>query len=394
MNAKKKYLIERINIVTICITLFLVLDVINFIIDKNVGLELDNGISVYGKAFVEIIAIIYILYSRKFYLDLLGIAVLMLLPVIGYILTVGVSQVQYNDIYIILRESNKYIFSMLLFLYFSLLKIQWRFVFSLIEIIFLMCATIVLIALVFNLDYFYTYGYGRFGYKPPFAAQNEITFFWMIGITYFGYKYVNKRQNRTLLKLLLIITAAISLGAKAILLFVICFFLYLIFFHLRISILKKILFLTIIITAIVSYVYISNSYYFFLDLYKDHGLLYVITSKRNVLIEERMLPLVNDWSGMNYLLGGLFSNIPLVEMDLIDVLLFYGIIGTLLYVLLLKRTIFNFKINCTICIFFVIQFVLIGGLAGHIFPSGLNAIYLAILCLLLQKQNNCFYLGN
>ena len=113
----------------------------------------------------------------------------------------------------------------------------------------------------------------------------------------------------------------------------------------------------------------------------------MITSKRNVLLEERLPALFEKWHWYNYLFGGVNPANSLVEMDIVDLFLYGGIIGSLIYYALLFKTIFAFSRNNYLGWFLVSQYFLIGGLAGHVFVSGINAIYLVITSYYLQMSD-------
>jgi len=243
----------------------------------------------------------------------------------------------------------------------------------------------ILISVVFNLDLFRTYGGARFGYSGLLAAQNEATFYYVIA-SVFSFKYWVNTNNRNYLILLgLLLLASVLLGTKAMFLFLGSFVFFLGWYY---RLYTKIYFwiggLVLFGIAIV-FLYRIGVIEYYLNQAGEEGWMFMITSKRNVLIQERLPALFDKWHWYNYLFGGVNPATSLVEMDIIDLFLFGGIVGSLLYYTLLFKTIFAFSRNNYLGWFLVSQYFLIGGLAGHVFASGINAIYLALTSYYLQK---------
>ncbi len=370
--------------------LFFVLDIANFLIDREAGLSSSNSISYYGKGLIEVLFLIQILlfgtYKRS-------IAVLML--IFGLIAVAGFcsqyigrkDEVDLNQLFQIIKELNKYIFPIILFLGLQSTYVNLRNVQIVFETIYLVSASIVILSALFDLSYFYTYNKMRFGFKPPFSTQNEITFFWMIGITYFGNVMNNEIYVRNILKFTLIFLASVLLGTKAILLFLSLFAIYFLFWELKIWVKVKLIVLTVLIFMFLGFIYASGILSYFYELFNEQGIAYAFTSKRNILFIERVIPLLEDWHWYNYAIGGTWIRMPITEMDMVDLFLFSGGLGFILFFYTLNKTIFSFSWNNKIGWFFVVQFVLIGALAGHVFSSGINAIYLAVLCFYLQYND-------
>ena len=181
--------------------------------------------------------------------------------------------------------------------------------------------------------------------------------------------------------------AASILGTKAILLFIFCYLIYLLVFHARLSLVKIAALGIVILMVMGVFVYLTGIYSFFIERSENQGVLYAITSKRSTYIGQNVIPLLNDFKFWNYFIGGNYFKIPLTEMDLIDAFLFLGLIGVCIYILLLKRTLFAFTLENKTGLFFVSQYILIGALAGHLFTSGINAIYVALLVNYIQRDN-------
>jgi hypothetical protein len=178
------------------------------------------------------------------------------------------------------------------------------------------------------------------------------------------------------------------LGTKAIALILFFYSLFIFLTVKRISINQKITGIALSIVVLCIFAYVSDIFSFFYARYQNEGLLFAITSKRNLLFEHRVIPLLEEWKWYNIFTGGTFIQMPVTEMDLVDLSLFSGLIGFVLYFMILRKTMFSFSKKNSTGLFFVSQFIIIGALTGHIFSSGINAIYLAALCYYLQMSND------
>ncbi len=381
---------KKVNPVSLILILFFIADSVNFFIDRKFGLDYSNSVTIYVKGLIEIVAIIIVLYRARYKNKLVLIGYLIFVPCIVCLIEYYViGNKCYNEFYIVIKESNKYVFNVILFLFFNSLDSAWnKKVKRTFESIFLFSAGVVIVAYFLDIEYLYTYGKSRFGFKPLLSTQNEITYFWMIGITYFAQVYFIKRSLLNLFSLFTITIAGVLLGTKAILLFVTCFIVYAFIYEFKLSIRKRFVGISIMGTFLTLYLYSSGLFNFFYQLYKEYGVLYAITSKRNVLIQNNVLPVIDDWKIWNYFFGGNFKKIPLVEMDLIDAFFFFGIIGIIIYFYLLMKTIFRINDLPKIGKFFFVQFIIIGSLAGHLFSSGINAVYVALLFVFIQYNKN------
>ncbi|WP_430812595.1 MULTISPECIES: hypothetical protein [unclassified Carboxylicivirga] len=130
--------------------------------------------------------------------------------------------------------------------------------------------------------------------------------------------------------------------------------------------------------------YTMGVFDFYRTFLQEADLLTMITSFRNLLILERLPAVFENWSWYNYLFGGVNPATSFVEMDMIDMFTYGGIVGSGIYYWVLFKTLFKFKMNNYLGWFLVSQYFIIGGLAGHVFASGINAIYLALTCYYLQ----------
>lgn len=264
---------------------------------------------------------------------------------------------------------------------------RFNIVVNTIRIVIIAQLAFVIIGAVTQYDLFLTYGHNRFGYKGLFYAQNEATFFYVIVGIFEFFRWQKDKRKIDFVLLIGILIASILLGAKAGLIFVgsaLLYFIFFIKFNNKYFIITSLGIVLIIFSIALFYL---GYFDFFIDGVNTKGWLYMITSKRNELV-GRLPDYLDNWEILNYLFGGRNSVFYFVEMDVIDMFLFGGIIGSMVFYIVLFKTLFKFSRKNKLGWFLVSQYFLIGGLAGHVFASGINAIYLAILCYCLQRNNN------
>jgi hypothetical protein len=372
----------------IVIVLFFVLDIVNFIIDETIGLSYQTSVSVFGRGLFELVIFYFLIKNYSRYKNsLLFIAFFLILPLIWLGLLFFQNEIEVNLAVIIIKEGHKFVFPILLFLFLKGGYFKLKYFEIIYKYVFLISAIIVVLAFLFDISFFYTYNASRFGFKPPLATQNEITFFWIIGIIYFGTKLLQKIEISTLLIFIFALFAATILGTKAILLFLFNSAVFFIFFFVKTSLLKKVFAGLVLIISLIFFLYFSNFWSFFANLTRDEGFLFALTSKRNVLVIKNLIPLIDSWSWYNFLIGGAFNGFPITEMDILDLFLVSGLFGSIIYFYLLFNTLFKFSKGHKLGYFFASQYILIGAIAGHFYSSGINALLFAGLCVYLQQVN-------
>ncbi len=389
-----KFLNKKINnenFISIIIFVFVFVDIINYCINLWSGLNDYNSVSVYFKGVVELYVIYYLLKQRKYNLYLWLIVLFIFSVVLNNIISVvlGNSKFSYQVIYILFKEANKFFFSVLLFLFILDVKPKWHVMNKIISLVYIASAFIVILGLIFNIDFLYTYeGSTRFGFKPLIAARNEVTLFWLIGCFYFLLYYFSRRDVKSLLSLILVVFAASVLGTKAVYLVIVPVFLLFI-----LSLEKKIKYIILIVGVLLLAVniYLSNILLFIQHFTEKENIIFAITSGRSKLFLDYVVPIIKKWDWYNYLIGGV-GFYPVSEMDFVDLFIFSGLLGVFIYLFLVFKTIFNFSKKNYLGFIFVFLFLLIGGIAGHFFASGTNAIYIALLSYYIQNiyKDNVF----
>lgn len=251
---------------------------------------------------------------------------------------------------------------------------------------------VVFIPFLFDLDIFLSYDPGRFGYSGFIIARNEATCFYLLAAVFVLHLWEQKRDFKYIIWLIFVLAGTLLLGTKAGLLVIAGIKGYLLVKNFE---RHRVLVITIFVLAIafsLAGLYWSGMINFYSGLMKEYGFWAMLTSFRSDLFAERVPAVLNEWHWYNYLFGGVNPATSFVEMDIIDLFLFGGIVGSIVYYLALFKTVFAFKSDNYLGWFLVGMFFLIGGIAGHFFASGVNALYLVTVCWFLQKKNQMIFI--
>ncbi len=282
---------------------------------------------------------------------------------------------------------NKYIFVFVVF--YALYELKFhdmalKHVAKVLEFIFILNAMLALSGLIFDLPVFGTYlsRWERFGYDGFIVAQNEATFFCFLSLSYFYQSW--QFRNEKGWKFIVVLASCLIIGTKGYYIFLVFLALYHMYAHPN-----KIRNWTIIgggLIATFSYVIFNfDQFEFYAHHLKKYGLLTMALSGRDELLIEHFTAEIYSWSPIQYFIGGHDLIIHLIEMDFFDLVLSFGLIGTILYLFVQFRTIFNFPFKFHFPIFFVCCYYFLAGLGGHFFGSAVNSLYVVLVCLILQK---------
>jgi len=249
---------------------------------------------------------------------------------------------------------------------------------------------LILIGILYGVAVFRTYaGINRFGYDGLIFAQNEASFIFIFSITFVYYRrfYLGIKERFFWVTII----PSIFVATKAIYLFLVLLLIY----HLvkRVP-LKKLLFFatsSILMGYLLFYTTLNkiiiNSYGVFMHTYRKGGFLNALLSGRNSYIESKFKPLVFEtWSLPNFIFGGQDVKSHYVEMGFLDLFLFFGIFGSIVYLYLFYLIIRQLRFSVYFKYFFIFSLILIIATAGHFFESGIAGLHFIILVLLSRVE--------
>lgn len=275
---------------------------------------------------------------------------------------------------------SKFLFPILLFLYFwkfPLSKQQRQTLFKVFEWLLLFNCVLVFVGFLFELPWFSTYR-TRFGYNGLLITSATSSYVHVIALFYF--LITRKTRFFSEWKSLAVILSSFLIGTKAVYLGLFVVFIAYLFYYTHLpQKLKKIVILTALLGAVGTF-YIFFFYTGFFDnLRQTEGLLSSVLSLRNDLLMEETLPFIQEnWSWGNYLFGGITEMETRSQMGVIDVFYFWGLVGGALYVYTFVKTFVTFRLTKEV-LFLLISFAVIVFLAGNFFENASVAIYLLVL---------------
>ena len=389
LYSKKISLFDKKSVFIGFIIIFFITDSLNLIVDHypsnftHLFFTPYLRLSAYSKGIVFLLMIIYQIVNKELIFNYV-----IIYAVFGINYLLNINEITSEPSIMWTVQFVKLLFPFLLFDYIKHISRGDFFkIHKILRIIWIVQVIAVATGIITGSELFLTYNNYRFGYKGLFVPQNEATFFYIISCVLEYKIWKDQRKKIDLFLLIAFFIASVILGSKTSILFLVSFLGFIVWdLNLKNKKHKKYYYVAIgvIVLIIISIMLSSGLIQFYVNLANDQGWLYMITSKRSDMISTYLVEYIRSWNFFNYLLGGCNSPFYFVEMDVVDIFVYSGIIGTFVYLWYLFRQLFLFSKHNKVGWFLVFQFFLIGGLAGHVFASGINAIYLVILCYYLQ----------
>ncbi|MBT0607162.1 hypothetical protein [Aequorivita echinoideorum] len=288
----------------------------------------------------------------------------------------------------ILVSFSKYLFPVFLFAYFSKYSVSRagvQFLFKTFEHILVFNGILIFLGLLFEIYFFKSYVGARFGYNGIFINTSTSSYIYAIAIFYFLLKY--KDQFLKNWKSLLIIICSLLTGTKILYLFILGALIMYVYSFLKISKQQRnVLFTFIGIIAV------SLLYFFFFhwgkfnDIRTEKGIVSSILSFRDELLINNTIPFItNNWQWPNYLFGGISDLATRSQLGFIDIFLFWGILGGLLYLFVYCKAFIPKSMVKNGYIIVIVLGVMVF-LAGNFFENASVAIYLLILKEILTER--------
>lgn len=284
---------------------------------------------------------------------------------------------------IVLINFVKYLFPLVLLIYFSRSKIDnlnINVALTTFEWLILVNSCLIIIGFIFNVFVFKTYKGGRFGYSGLLITSSTSTYVYVVSLTYFFIKY--KTRLFFHLKPIIVLVSMILIGTKSIFLFLFLLIIY--SFLISKNKRYKYSVLSVIIGApLVAYYLVFHTSNFFNNFLQNDGIVTMLFSFRNELLFEGMMPHIkSNWNFVNYCCGGINDIKTRAQMSYFDLFLFFGAFGAIVYLYTFVKNLFLFnKSNNEI--FVISSLFLISFLSGNFFLNASVAIYLVIIKIVL-----------
>lgn len=368
------------------IVVFFLSDVINNLFySRIINFSIDYSPSIIIKSLYVAVLLFNISPSFKFSFRNLGLVLYIIAAFFSYFLLW--QRIGIVDYFISIKEIVKFVFPFLLFYIFSEYQKKQPKLISYLSnsfiLIIILNSIFIWVGFAFEIDLFRTYTKNRFGYCGLFWLGNEATSFYVLANTFLYYKaYFEKTIVKALF--FFVTLSSLMLGTKGIIINIF----FILFFHIYYNFKKRhISFIFITVALILVFAYISGMFSFFLEIYFEKGFIWMLTSGRIDHLIYRLTDLLSHWNLLNFLFGGHDYSFHYIEMDLFDLFLTFGIIGSIVVLYWYYFYFQLYKLTGNVLVLFYIQIGFVGTLTGHMLNSGVISIYIAFCTMYLLSIN-------
>ena len=349
-----------------------------------------NGII---KLAFELVLVFYIIKNLRFEKSFLFTVLLILIAIVGNF-AIGKSVSDFAKSYSSgsLFILNNYIFITIFVTATQLYEFPKSFFSRTLEVIerlILLNCIFIIIGAIFDIEFFRTYPYSaRFGYNGFFVKNGEVSYLHMFIFAKYYWAYIQKNEI-IWFRVLLIFIASLLIGKKIMILFLLLLFGY----HLIVMSKQKKVFRVISVALIALGIFFGRTLFhnllslssFWATIHNEYGLLGTITSTRSLNLEKSFDFISENWNLINYFFGGIDYLKYRVEFEFVDLLLYFGLLGSATYVYFIKRYFFSneFLFNSLLLIV-----LFCSSLAGGLFISVLCMIIFYIFSQSLKVLNS------
>ncbi|OIQ23503.1 MAG: hypothetical protein BM549_02760 [Lacinutrix sp. MedPE-SW] len=250
---------------------------------------------------------------------------------------------------------------------------------------------LIFIGLITKIELFRSYSFSnRFGYNGIFLKTSEASYFYICLLLLCLYLFNNKY------KLLFIISTLLSsllVGTKVVWLSI---FLIILIYSFKKYKKTTAIFLLIPITVYFNFRQKIDSYLIELwprgeILYNENGIITILTSTRDILLERTILFSKENWSFINYLFGGNKYWLHKVEFEFIDLFFLFGIFGIIIFYLFLKNRFIN-RLQGSFSKYTLIIILICAFFAGNFFKSFLSfTVFYLVFEIIILKEKKLLY---
>lgn len=239
---------------------------------------------------------------------------------------------------------------------------------------------------MFQISIFETYRFDRFGYNGLLRTSSTGTYFYIISLFYFLYKYKDRFFYKW--KSIFVFVICFLVGTKSIYLGLAAILLAFLFIKFKKTKQRYIVSILLLIGVSVLGYLLFFEFGKFNQIRESHGIISSILSYRDQLLLNKTLPNISEnWSSVNYLLGGLNDISSRSQLDFIDIFHFWGIIGGIFYLVTYYKAYITFNLKNLNLYFFVFLLFIIF-FSGNFFAYATIPIYLIIIREKILQTNN------
>lgn len=257
------------------------------------------------------------------------------------------------------------------------------------EWILILNSALIVIGYLFDLKIFESYiRSSRFGYDGIFNKVNEVSYIYSIYLIYLYHcSFITKTKHWSLFFSIAIVS--LFLGTKTILLFLSLLFIFHFIFVLKNNKRFKLLIIVLVLVFIVFFEkiirFLFDLFPFWDHLQEKYSTLTLLFSLRDVLFSNALDHIGVYWDNINYFIGGAFydRSFAITQMDGPDLVLFFGFLGTIVYLIIFWIT--YFKKNNIILNGLISIILICGLLGGGLLMSGMSMVLLLLVSCKLNE---------
>ncbi len=275
--------------------------------------------------------------KRKYYFLPLSLIVLLILKTIGSLTVLGEYSEKIDLYKDVVKTTIGYTFIFFVFAFlrtFDAKKLKKTFDFF--KILSLLVYGLIFIGALFSISFFKTYLGVRFGYSGFLYPSSYTSYFIIISVL-IHYFYSIKIEKQPTAYLLLASIAGLLVGTKAVYLFL---FLFWGIYFIKYKLYNFKTFWAFITICILSFVLFFDEIFSFLkekfavlfELFENNSILTFVLSYRDISFKKATNFISDNWGFYNFILGGVNRKELLVEMSPFDLILNFGLFGSILFI--------------------------------------------------------------
>lgn len=275
--------------------------------------------------------------KRKYYFLPLSLIVLLILKTIGSLTVLGEYSEKIDLYKDVVKTTIGYTFIFFVFAFlrtFDAKKLKKTFDFF--KILSLLVYGLIFIGALFSISFFKTYIGVRFGYSGFLYPSSYTSYFIIISVL-IHYFYSIKIEKQPTAYLLLASIAGLLVGTKAVYLFL---FLFWGIYFIKYKLYNFKTFWAFITICILSFVLFFDEIFSFLkekfavlfELFENNSILTFVLSYRDISFKKATNFISDNWGFYNFILGGVNRKELLVEMSPFDLILNFGLFGSILFI--------------------------------------------------------------
>lgn len=287
---------------------------------------------------------------------------------------------------------SKLLFPIILFTFFIKHPVTEKsksLLFKVFEYLMIFNGLLILIGLIFEIPLFNSYRFGRWGYNGLLINTSTSSYIYAIALFYFLISLKHSFLKNW--KSLFIIVSCLLTGTKIVYIALLGSLFVYIFYYTNLNRKhRSVLLITLLsIFSVLGYILFFH-WGIFNEIRQEQGLVSAILSYRDDLLIEQTIPFIQqNWQWPNYIFGGINNLALRSQMGFVDVFLFWGILGGIIYLFAFYK---NFVPKSLVknANYIILILSLMVFLAGNFFENASVAIYLLVLKEILMDRSKPF----